>query len=681
MRYTLRRTGIVLGALLMLSACASSGSQPSQDERMKKAVEEALAKIDTAKIGRDAVAQALAKNKNDPAKAGKDAVATIDYDFAPSPHDKSVRWQVFASALKYNDITGLRLVAPNKLLISIEGSNPRLLDTDKGTRLWELKSLMYDEEAYAAAKKGGMFPPVKYRTYACIMVHRDAVLFRADGEKSTKVLAVETATGNRRWAAELERAGELSFVPHPESDIIIAVQQEKRRAALTAFSVSTGAVAWKRETRYGSGTSEPPGPAKRDAVLWTFYDGVESLSAADGKTAWRREDILAGNQSPPMQLSGGKLFVLDGKNALHVLDARSGKTVASGKQREGAVYTNIFPIDEWVYLRGIEKQPSGEPRFFVSAVRDSDAKELWADLDKDPSVSNLIDEGGVLYFSTPYTVVALDREKGSRRFAARASDIGKSFPVQIRKYRDRVVYIGELVIAAFDAKTGAKVYRHGFDPINQTAHMDALNEIIESKQKFLSWFTGPLSGWDLGSANMSTFFFDQARQSQNQSNYLKQEASHLAKTANTIGDPVAASRSEIKYMNANIDSAFANAQASMGMAFMTVENIQRGVAAATAADRQTLQKMLRIRKLLYAAYVVTQQGEYAYRPTKEAGTVGISLIHLPSGRASYTELTPEYELIGVFSLVDLNKGLVYQPLAKQNGYSVDFAARPVAIPK
>jgi outer membrane protein assembly factor BamB len=647
---------------------ATPEAPSASDDKVAAAVKAALANIDVNKIARDAVAKA-------------------DTDFTPAPHDKPVRWQVYASALKYNDLTGLRMVAPNKLLISIDGSNPRLLNTDNGARLWELKTLRYDELELAKSKEKGKAATIKYPSYGYVTVHRDQVIFRADGEGGSKILAVETTTGSKRWSFEVNKSGALNLIPFPAVETLLVIQQNKGECTMTALSLSTGTVIWKTETSYGSGTKEPPAPTSNEDTLWSFYDGVAKISASNGHVEWHRPEILAGKQSPPMQLHDGRLLILDGKNTLHILEAGAGKTLASGKQRDEAVYTNIFPIRDRIYLRGVEKGKAGEPMFFVAAVRSADGKELWADTDRDPSVSNLIDENGFLYFSTPFTVVALDRETGARRFAVRASDIGKSFPVQIRKYGNKIVYIGELVIAAFDAKTGAKVYRHGFDPVNQTAHMDALNESIESTTKFLSWFTGPLSDWDLKSANMSTFFFDQARESQNQSNYHAQEGARLARTANTVGDKTAAYRSDIKYTTATIDSAFSRAQFSAGMAFMTVENIQKGVAEATAADRKRLQELLRVRKLLYAAYVVTQQGDYAYRPAKKSEAVGISVIHLPSGRASYTELTPEYNEFGIFNLVDIEKAVVYhqggQMVKTGNIQFFDsfFMARPVAIPK
>jgi len=616
-------------------------------------------------------------------KIARDAVAKVTGDFRPTPHDDAVLWQITATALMSDDITGLRLVSPDRLLLTTEDRNPRLINADNGSTVWEQRTLRYDKREPGA--KGKAAAP-KYPSSSYVALHRGMILLRADGDGGSKLLAVETVTGDKRWAVELKKSGELNVIPLPASEILLAVRQEKRKAVLTAYNFSTGALVWEKETGYGGGTSEPPAPTVDDDAVFTFHDGVERLSAATGTSQWRRPGILAGRQAPPMQLEDGRLYLIDGKNTLHILDAGSGKTLASARQRDTVAYTTIVPAGDRVYLLGVEKGKSGEAHFFVASVRGGDGKELWVDYDKDPSVSNLIDEDGRLYFSTPFTVVALDRETGKRRFAVRASDVGKSFPVRIAKYGDRIVYIGELVVAAFDGKTGAKVYRHGFNPVNQTTHMDALNEAIESTSKWLSWFTGPWSDVDFKSLGFSTFFFQQAVYYQNQSNAEAQIASKYAREANTTWSGVdyrsARLRSDIHRGNAMIAASSARAQHSMGMAFMTVENIQRGMAQVTAKDRERLKDLLRIRKLLYAAYVVTQQGDYVYRPTKESDTVGISVIHLPTGRMSHTPLTPEHGEFGVFNLVDFEKGIVYHPAVQKttilNAY---FIARPVKIPR
>src|SRR3990172_8947157 len=205
MRPRIAFAGIVTGLLLSFVGCASSGPKSgSNDELVTKIV----AGIDIDKIVREALAKTTG-------------------DFYPTPHDNSVNWQIVASALMNKDISGIMLVAPDRLLLSIEGTNPRLINTDNGSTVWEQKTLRYDESILG---KKGKVVVAKYPSAAYVAVHRDLVLFRADGDGGSKILAAETATGNKRWAVELKKSGELHVIPLPAAEILLAVQQEKRKA-------------------------------------------------------------------------------------------------------------------------------------------------------------------------------------------------------------------------------------------------------------------------------------------------------------------------------------------------------------------------------------------------------------------------------------------------------------------
>jgi hypothetical protein len=181
---------------------------------------------------------------------------------------------------------------------------------------------------------------------------------------------------------------------------------------------------------------------------------------------------------------------------------------------------------------------------------------------------------------------------------------------------------------------------------------------------------------------MSSFMFEQAANSQNQSNYHYQQASREASSYNITGDSLSATRSEIHMRSGMIDAAFANAQMSIGLGFQTVENVQRGMKQATATERERLQRMLRIQRLLYSAYVVSQQGEYAYRPTKVSDEIGLTVIHLPTGRIGITKLTPVNEELGVYNLVDIEHGTVYHAgFRKQPLMGTYLIASPLTLPK
>ena len=610
--------------------------------------------------------------------------ASVRENFRPAAHDNSMSWRIDADTFLYCRIADMRRVAPDRLLLLVTGvwaKWPIMIDADSGSIVWT-KQIFRCEDGF-----------VNDRCFdaavACLGVHRDTLLLRVDGNAGSRLLALETGTGNVRWSVDQKKSGALHAIPVPEAGVLLAVRQEERRSTVTALDLSTGAAVWKTETDYARGTEEPPVPTVSENGVWLFLDGIAKLSPKTGKTLWRRPDILAGRQAPTVRLENGRLYLIDQSNTLHVLDAESGETAASAKQRDSAVYTNIFPAGDRVYLRGVEKGISGAPRFFVAAVRETDGKELWADTDKEPSVSGLIDENGSVFFATPFTVVSLDRVTGKRRFAVRATGVGRNFPARIESYGDRIVFVGELVVAAYDAKTGAPIYRHVFEPLNQTAQTDALDWAIEKSREFLSRWSGPFSGsgWNVSNAGLSNFFFQQSRASQEMATTSSKQASEYRSKA--LSNPVAAGadsyalKSDVARLQAKMERGFSSAQFSIGVAFSTLENIQKAIAQFTGPEQARLMRLLNTRRLLFTAYTAAQQGDYVHRATPRDGAVGMTIVHLPTGRAEYTRLTSGYEEVGLLGLVDFERRVVYHPGAERgkwgaNGY---FAARPANIPK
>ncbi len=120
----------------------------------------ALAKIDYEAMKDRIVKDVLAKIAQGP-QAKKDEGPK---EFDPVPHDASVRWQAFSTTLMYHDITGLKLVAPDKLLVTIDGSDPRLLNTGDGSLLWEQKTLRYDESGIGKSKEKGKAETIAFPT-------------------------------------------------------------------------------------------------------------------------------------------------------------------------------------------------------------------------------------------------------------------------------------------------------------------------------------------------------------------------------------------------------------------------------------------------------------------------------------------------------------------------------------
>jgi outer membrane protein assembly factor BamB len=598
-------------------------------------------------------------------------------EFGAVAHDDSVRWQLVANDLT-DDLTTLRLVAPDRLLLTVEGKAPRLVDTAGGAQVWQLDHTGADRLREPQANPD---PFASKPTFDYVCTNEGALIFRAEGAGKSSVHSVELGTGKERWGVVLEAAGALELLPVPTLGLLLAVQVDGRTARVTAISLLSGSVAWTARSRSPVGTTPQP-PLVDEDGLWTWSDGVARRSAASGAVTWNRAEITLGKQSPPMALDGRRLLVIDEGNRLHLLDAATGRTTTSAALRAGVHYTDIYPMGDRIYLRGVAPGAKGEGRFFLTALRRSDGRELWSDIDAEPSVSNLIEAGGRLYHATTSTVVALDRETGLRRFAARAASTGRTYPVRVRLYGRSVVYLGELVVAAFDAELGTPVYRYGFDPVDQTSHLDAVTANIEFTTEALSFFTYPLSGVDFSGAGLSAAFMQQAIHSQNQAREQDQLVSKYARSYNMTGDQSALLHHDIARLHAVNDAAMANAQASIGMAFGIVENVQASIAKVAAPEQRKMRDLLHLRRFLVTAHQAHQQGDFAVRAAVEGDALGVAVIHLPSGAMRRTPLPGSSGLRDTFNLVDLDRQVVYVGAWLSTPASGKYlVARPVAIPR
>lgn len=570
----------------------------------------------------------------------------------PLVEEPPVLWKAHLPTAKGSKVMDARFVAPDRLFVAYNNSAPVLIDTKRKALLWTFTDIWgYFQEG----KKRGQ----KYDSYSFVAAYNGMVIMCSYGDEGSALFAIDMENGKPRWAAEMKNARPAGFLPVYHAGVLIAVQHDKSEANISAYNLSTGSKVWGNSYGYARGLKKPPFPVITASAILDFYDGIELTAADTGKTLWKLADIRLDDQCPPPRIEGDTLFVADRENTLHWINTGTGRAELSMKLKDDALYMSIYPSDGRIYLRGSARGTSEEMKYFLTAIRKQDGKELWVFEDAEPSVSNLIDENGRLFFATWSTVTVLDRESGKRLFAVTASQTGKSYPVQIRKYKDRIVYIGELIITAFDAKSGAKLYSQGFDPLSQDFHMDALDQRIEKLRDYLSHFgsigrssTGMVTG-------SSAYFFDQARNSQNRAYDLSQLSREQYSAYRSSGSRSDYWKSQSAGLTAQIDSAYAQAQYSVAMSFMTLDNMQQGIARFTAGERMELEKLVDIRRNLHILQQTHQEGNYAFRPFKERGFVGISVVHLPSGHTVSKTLTREYKDLGLYNLVDIEQGIIY----------------------
>ncbi len=432
--------------------------------------------------------------------------------------------------------------------------------------------------------------------------------------------------------------------------------------------------------------------------------GVQKLSMTDGSTEWERGYIVLDGRTPPPKRDGRKLLVLDNKGSLHTLDPLTGKTAGSVQMDQSVRYTNIYPLGDRVYLRGVIQKKKAPDVHLMDVLRKSDGKRLWRYSGKEPGVSNLIEDGARLYFSTPSTLVGLDRATGKEIFTSPASQTGRSFPVQIKKYGNTVVYIGEVIIAGFDAKTGKKIWKRGVTPLTRGTHLDSLDSFIGRLQERIGVLTKGIWATRGGSAD---YFSQQAWISQNLSNqYFSQSRTYYQSSQGRYNLSARSDywKSQNLQNQAQIESAYSGAFAQLGFFFAMKELGDKMRMNASKRDQGELKQLEFIRRSLYGAYLSAQDGDYVYRPHLEGGFTGLYVVHLPTGKAAFTPLSPDstgYDKLvnwnsrSLWNMIDLKRGLVYHHALRispekfqqgnladdESNYGVFLVAQPVKIPR
>jgi len=561
----------------------------------------------------------------------------------PPVKERPVTWQMLTEK---HIIKDMRFLSPDRLLINYVGSTPVLVDTAKGEIAWKFVPegwLLSDHDIVSAFS--------------------DLILIREDKEKESIIAAIDPTNGKQFWfRAFKSKKSSFQFLPVPGAGVLLAIKMEKKKVTLTALDLMTGSERWLKKVKIKKG-GHPTPPLVATGDIWHFYGGIKRLDPASGDVLWERKDVLLDSFSPPPDMDDGVLMAIDGERTLHALDPGTGETMFTTALDPEIRYTNIHPAGDRIYLRGTHK----DGKYVIIVFEGKNGRLLWSFTGSEPTVSNFIEEGDRLYVSTPSTVLCLDRGSGRQIYASPASQTGQTFSVRLRKFGNRLVYVGELVIAGFDADTGKRVYFEGMTPLSQEAHLDALDNWVSILEKRIKKLSGMM--WFGGASGASDAFSRQSEISQNLSNQYTQQANNYAWRSNQTYNMSAESdywKSENLRNQATIESAFAKVQAQLSF-FFAMEGLKNSMLSRSIArDQAEVTRLQRIRQSIMGAYTTAESGQYAYRPHLEGDSVGVTLVHLPTGRSNFTPLAPAAKGADLYwndrsmwNLIDPEKGLVY----------------------
>jgi len=572
----------------------------------------------------------------------------------------------------------MQLLGPDRLLVGLRKDFPGLpnldyllVDTVKGEVLWR----------YSRDKLKGQ--------YDCLLILQDLLLFRVDRGKSASLLALNPQTGAEKWAVSLQ-GGRVMFIPYISGGSALAINPGPASVDLTALDLDGGRTLWQKSFRVTNG-AELPAPQTVGEDLLVFYNGLERLSSKDGKGVFARPDLTFDATSPPPQVADGMLWVVHSGTCLSALDAASGKEKWKVTLPEGIHYTNIYPLGEKIYLRGVDAFDGHR----LSALRRGDSQILWTYSGTEPSISNLIDSGDVLYFGTPTSLIALNAGNGKQVFSVLVTTTGRAFPIRLRKIDDRIIYIGELVAAAFDAKTGRLVYKQGMTPGSGELHLNGLDDAIPNLKEELkkTSTSGNLA------RNSSSFATMEMARYQNLALTYRSQANYSWNQGDMLGTSVATMKQGQAQHQARLQAMTAFVFSVVDVAILIRQFIiSRSIK--TAIERQEL-----FRKSILASYAQAEAAEYVYRPNliyRDLQDIfsTVSVVHLPTGKRSETTLSPQYLSYGLWQAIDFDKGVVYHshigmdpsryelsesrayyPYRKARTVNTFLIAQPVKIPR
>jgi outer membrane protein assembly factor BamB len=534
-------------------------------------------------------------------------------------------------------IENMELIGPDRLLVGLRKDFPKLpnldylvVDANSGIVIWR-----YDRK-----NDKGMYEP--------LIVFADIIVFRVERDKRVSLLAIDAESGKHLWTSNIEEAN-TKYMPILATALILVVNRQDDRVNLKALNLADGSVVWERTISCMS-SAHLPMPIIEQEDIYIFYSGIERFSASDNRIIFVRKNLLLDENDPQPVIEGGHLWVIHSGKEMSALKTSTGSTLWTKTLPSRVKYTNIYPYGDRVYLRGVTEKGN----HLLYALRSDNGDVIWYHVGREPNISNLLESDGFTYFGTPTSLVALNSNTGNTVFSEKVTTTGRTFPVHIRFIQDKIIYIGELVVAAYDAKNGKLRYKHGITPVSPECHLNGLDAATENlKQELNMAFNEPTGTDELTKAamaemayyqNLSKTYTAQARTAEYRGDYLKRDLYALrANNAEQIAD----------WKNTAI---LIYAIVDIGLIW---RRALEATAIKTAIERQEL-----FRKSILKAYSQAETQEHVYRPnyewvSAEDNFIMVSVIHLPTGKRRDTYMSPMYMSYGLWNLIDFKKGVVY----------------------
>lgn len=500
------------------------------------------------------------------------------------------------------------------------------------------------------------------------------LVYRVDDVRKPRLVAIDARSGAESWTAEVA-PGAVPLANRPDGTLLV-VEPGRSQVELRSLALADGAERWKREVRAATKDASPPRPVldAQDAIH--FYRGVERLAGADGHPLWSRPDLVVPDGAPDARLDDGSLFVVTAGGSLAELDAATGATRHTVALPADLDWDAIEAFADRVFVRG---SSSGGGAYVLAAVDRGEGRLLWSHSTALPPMSNVVRHEDRVFYATPGRVVALDAATGSVAGEWEATNASRPYPIHLRMAGGKVVYIGELMVAAFDPKTGEKAWSQGWTPISNNASLVALDAALPRLREQLDAIAGrkprgAKTGADASFARVETARFqnmaaDYSRRADELSAQVPRTGSPNERAIARLGVQIERS-SAVSARSADIaitrmNAAIGRAQATMNFQFAIMDlQLAMARARAIAITQSEMDRQGLYRRAVLSGYSSMEDDDWVYRPASfvavgGGGFSGVGIVHLASGHASRTLLSPAYRNYGLWNLVDFERGVVY----------------------
>jgi hypothetical protein len=562
-------------------------------------------------------------------------------------------WRLPLGPVKVDE---MRPVPGGRLLVGLRRDETRLRNLehvlvrmDDGTVLWRVKR---DPDG----------------TSGTLVVLDDEVVFYHTENDRYTVNAVALETGAERWKRSY-KGDTVTARPAPTEDRVLLERRRKDRVDLLALGLSDGREVWSLRYKIEKGRpSHPPIVWPEGALV--FSDDVARVALSDGAVVWERPDLVPDSGDAPPQMYGETLFVTAGHTVTAVALA-DGATRWTAPLAGCVAITNVFPDSAAVYVRGIadaegRQRLPGDGIFVLTALRPEDGAVRWQRRTARPTLSNLVQVGGRVFAASVDRLFAFDAATGRPLFEV-PTGATRLYPVRLRGYPDRVAFIGEHALAAFDTATGARRTWVGMTPLSQATTLAGLDAAIPRLKADIAALSTGVSPQGPGMASWAT---GEMNRYQNLANQYRSQAWSQASRGDYMG-------AELSSMQSRMNSGWSKSMANLAFA-LSILDLARAIQqsrlkAQIARVEGLLEHQLMLRESILSGNSLAEAGDWVYRPHWQlvdgSGFASMVVVHLPTGRRRTTIVSANYQSHGMWNLLDPERGVLYH-----EGIGLDTAA-------